>query len=209
MPMHICCQKMSRRLPLRRFFLALDTLSFSLLEEAACFPTVNLRNLKVVIDSGSLTVRPVANCHLYRDFVFGSNDICKLATIIHASYGPPAQGPIWVRLHVQVFSTVSATSMSEPAPGLIDLADVHLTIKALDIVTSNLEPVDTATWRAICRDSLRMIYPSLLQHPSNSNNRPVIDVGSIKIENVIILVNEVSLSWLQSFTLAKTIARLT
>jgi hypothetical protein len=155
-------------------------------------------DVKAVIDTADSQRRasPDINCHLYRAFVFGSTDISNLAaaaTHIHAVDGPRTKGPIWVILHVAGNSSVSPTPSSEIASGLMHSVDAHLRIEHLRICETFGSPeVDGTLWTAICHDALRMIYPSLLKHPSNSTELPVLDLSGFTMERAVAGISEVS-----------------
>jgi hypothetical protein len=179
------------------FFVILGRLYWQSIElgrrdsEGNATPFAKMSDLQAILRGPSDSIRTTVYCHIHPGFVFGSDDVRQLASLIHTSYGQSHQTSIpAVALSLEDHSTASAKSSSEASEAALDLTDLtetHLLIKSLSIY----EFPDNTASSAICLDSLRMSYLSLLKRPLDRNNRPGVYFHNTTSENAAALVHQV------------------
>jgi hypothetical protein len=129
-------------------------------------------------------------CHIHSGFVFGCDDIFQLVNQIDGSYGQSPHTGMSVKLCLKNHSA-PAKSSSEFGWDFTNLTDTHLVINSLYIALDFDENAHGTAWEAICRDSLGILYPSLLQRPLHRSKRPEINLRNITMQNAAAFINQV------------------
>lgn len=176
-----------------RFFVAIGSFRLS---QDAIHPLLPLTPiLKAFIVNETAIGNTVVCCYIHRKFVFGSGDMPRLPNHIRAIFGQHFQGQIFLRLNFEV-SELLTVDIADTEPDLVldltTLPKTRLVLKNMDVDIQGVSIIRKVAWRAICRDSLRMIYQSLVQHRLNYNSRPSLSFDSITADNAVALANEVN-----------------
>jgi hypothetical protein len=158
--------------------------------DGSATPFINRIGLKAAVQGVFNGTRIDVICHIHSGFVFGCDDIFQLANQINGSYGQSHHTGMSVKLCLKDHSAPTKSS-SESLWDFTNLTDSHLVINSLDIALDFDENAHGATWEAICRDSLRILYPSLLQRPLHRSKRPDINLRNITMENAAAYINQV------------------
>jgi hypothetical protein len=134
-------------------------------------------------------------CGISGAFAFGSDDTHQLARLMGTFYGSVvSERPISIAMTLKLgdLSKSQAGDASEDLHTLADLSPPPLRLQHLTIDNRHGGRINHATWKSMCLDSLRILFPCVTYQPMGRTGRPTLRCLEMPPEDAITMVQSVS-----------------
>lgn len=134
-------------------------------------------------------------CGISGSFTFGSDDTHQLARLMATFYGPVvSERPISIAMTLELgdLSGPQAGDFSDDYHTLVDLSPPPLRIQDLTIDNRHGGKINRTTWKSMCMDSLRILFPCVTYDPMGRTGRPTLRCLEMPPEDAITMVQSVS-----------------